>query len=308
MKTEFDFQRFAREHGIAISDRGKHARRGWIQTKCVFCSGHSGWHLGFNLKDHWFCCWRCGGHSVFNVVAQYMPGHSNSSVYKTIQEYSGRPILEQRKKKRKKAEIIRVPVKLPPGCGQMKKRHKEYLKGRGFDPDFLEETYDLRATGGLGPYRNRIIAPIYHKDVMVSYQGRDVTGKHALKYKACAQENEKRDHKHCLYANHLVPGSRVAICEGIVDVWKLGPGAVCTFGIKFKPAQVKALSKYDDAFILYDSGTETSEELQAAEQAEKLGTALSLVGVNVEIVELNGGDPGDLSIKEAKAVMKELGF
>lgn len=272
-----------------------------------FCTGHSGWHLGYNLAEHWFCCWRCGGHSIFNTLKQWFPGQADSYIWQLFNEYSGRPVVKQKKQK-KKAEIIRQPVKLPAGTGDLKKRHLRYLESRGLDPLETTKLFDLKATGTLGPYKNRIIAPIFYKNRMVSYQGRDVLGRHELKYKACAQKDERRDHKHCLYANHLVPGTSVVVCEGIVDVWKLGPGAVCTFGIKFKPPQVKLLSEYDDVFILYDSGTETSEERQAMEQAKKLATSLSLVGINTEIIELQEGDPGELTIDEAKGLMKELGF
>jgi len=309
MKKQFDFQRYCNDHGIPTVTTGKHSRPGWVQIECPFCSGNTGHHLGFKIaSSDWLCCWRCGGKSVFQFVEKTGRVASKRDVFTKIEEYTGGVIIRSKPIKRR-AKVIRTPVELPYSCGPLKKSHKQYLRSRGLDPAFLAEHYNVMGTGPLGEYKRRIIAPVYHKGRMVSYQGRDVTGKSPLPYKACAQDNERRDHKHCLYGlPHPDYDNQIVIVEGIFDVWKLGFGAMATFGIKFKHAQVKLISKYENAFILYDSGTASKIERQAAEQAERLQISLSLLGCNAEIVELDYGDPGELSSNDAQAVMSDLGF
>ena len=40
----FDAKQFLTDHHIPWDNQGKHARPGWIQIKCPYCSGHAGWH------------------------------------------------------------------------------------------------------------------------------------------------------------------------------------------------------------------------------------------------------------------------
>ena len=167
----------------------------------------------------------------------------------------------------------------------------------------LEKEWGLLGTGPVGPYKHRIIAPIHFRNELVSYQGRDITGKSPLRYKACSEKNEVMKHKHTLYGIDKVPGKRVVVVEGIADVWRLGPGAVATFGIKFTGSQINLLSEFEKVFIIFDSG-ETED--QAEEQSEILCDSLGCLGVDTEQIRLDGVDPGDMGQTEANNLMKSL--
>ena len=295
----FDADRFTHDNQIEIAGSdSKHYREGWINIPCPFCEGNPGYHLGYNTDSDYWNCHRCGWHSIEHVI-QALLNTSWDVAVKTAKTYGSRPSLW----KASEAVTKRTLVKLPTGTESMQKAHKQYLIDRNFDPDKLEEEWDLKGTGFIGPYKFRIIAPIYHKGVLVSYQGRDITNRSKLKYKACRAENEAIPHKHLLYGLNNAVGHSAVVVEGITDVWRLGRGAVATFGLEWSIEQAILLKTYPRVFIMYDFG-----EKQAIEQALKLGNILSSLGVSVELLTApdHEGDPADLSNKQAQALMEKI--
>jgi hypothetical protein len=98
----------------------------------------------------------------------------------------------------------------------------------------------------------------------------------------------------------------VVIVEGITDVWRLGYGAVCTFGIKFTPQQVRLLGNaFTNRFVLYDQ-----TEKQALRQGKKLAEQLSIYPGNTEYIEIKGvnakKDPAQYTNLFASKLMQSL--
>lgn len=186
----------------------------------------------------------------------------------------------------------------------MTDRHRQYLVNRKFVPELLERTFNLKGTGPVGDYLHRIILPIYLDRKMISFQGRDITGKceDHDKYRACAKVNEALDHKHSLYAIDLVPGDAAVVVEGAADVWRLGPGAVGTFGTGFtRIQQLLFRRRFKQAFMLFDP------EPIAMQKAEQCAYELAIIGIKVELIELDeADDPGNLKQDDADYIMREL--
>ena len=116
-----------------------------------------------------------------------------------IKQYGGiarRPV--------EKAKDPQKEFQFPSGCSDLSSSHKQYLSRRGFDPDKLEYEWDLLSTGPISKlegvnYKHRIITPIHWEGQQVSFQSRDVTGKHPKKYLACPKNRELIHHKEILY-------------------------------------------------------------------------------------------------------------
>lgn len=290
-----NFEKICRDHGIPhVTEGHKHCRPGWIQVVCPFCAGNPGYHLGFNEERAGFHCWRCGSKKTIEVLIKILR-ISGSQAFQILAKYKGSrrrvtnaPTFERRSK-----------VSYPMGTCELNPRAAAYLSKRKYNAESLQKIWGLRSTGPTGPYKFRIIAPIYQDGVLVSYQGRDYTNKQDPPYKACSQEDEVEDHKHCLYGLDLFEGDSVVVVEGIADVWRLGPGAVATFGIKFTNAQVSKLMKFKKVFIFFDS------DPQAIVQARKLAMILSAF-CEVEILVIENGDPGNMSQEKADKLMGEL--
>jgi len=295
----FAFIKFCETNSIPyISENHKHVRAGWIQITCPFCTGNPGYHLGYNTKEDYLNCWRCGFHSHIEVV-KALANCSDSQARRFLKDFKGRPI-EKKKKEKKSSELYSIP--LPGGCGPLNKMQRKYLLKRNFNPEKLEKKWKIVGSSSIGEFKFRIIIPIYFKGFLVSYQGRDVTEKSPIKYKACKDADNARNIKECLYGLDNVPSSSVVVCEGVTDVWRLGPGAVATFGIDFKTAQVELLKKFKRVFVLFD------DDPQAVRKAEDLAYQLDSLtkDVHVELIEIPEQDPADMKQKNADALMKDL--
>lgn len=293
----FDAEEFYTDFSIhTASATHKHSRQGWIQIECPFCTGNPGYHLGYNLASGFYSCWRCGGHSISEVVKEFT-GKNWSQVKELLKEYDTDIITTQHQGPIKRASRI----SLPKGSSPMKKPHKQYLRDRNFNALKLARIWGLKGTGPIGPYNYRIVAPITHNKRLVSYQARDYTGKSGLRYKACPQELEIMDHKHTLYGLDQCEGRQVVVVEGITDVWRMGPGAVCTFGIKWTTPQLSLLwERFERVYIMYD------DDPQAIVQAERMANELALFPkMSVELCFIKG-DPGDLNQSVADEYMGNL--
>jgi len=295
----FNPKQFLDDFGINNTQQGKHARAGWVQIRCPFCSGHSGWHGGFNIRKGYYNCWRCGWHSLQDTIMKllncdFFSAKTYLAKYNDLPESPqniGRPKIRHASK-----------ISYPSTCQPLGDLHKKYLQNRNFDPDELIIEWDLKGTSYIGDYKFRIIAPIYFQGQLVSYQGRDITGKQTAKYKACAIANETIHHKHILYGIDKAKGDSVIVVEGITDVWRLGSGSVATFGIEFTLSQVRLLKDRFQKFIIF-----FDNEGQAQIQADKLAALLSGFNRQVEMIDTES-DPGELSPQEAKQLKKELLF
>lgn len=298
-----DFDKLCRDRGIDISPKGgKHTRKGWINVSCPHCEGHDGFHLGYNAEKDYLKCWRCGWHRKEETIcALFRCTYAESK--SIIKKYYTRNSIPHDNE----IAIDRDYSKqmLPSGCGPMTRRHKAYLESRELDPDVVEPLWGLLGTGPVSDrgYSHRIIAPIRFDSQVVSWQGRDITDKSPLRYKACPRDCEIIQHQQLLYGFDLVRGDSIVIVEGIVDAWKLGPGAVATFGIEYSISQVRLLHPFKNRFIIFDS-----DEPTAQEKAESLAAELGLFSGEVEIIDLGEGDPGAMKISDAKSLMRELGM
>lgn len=291
----FDAQLCFLENGIPFHTSGyRQCRPGWIQIACPFCGGHP--HLGFNTEKGYFNCYSCGHKRNYQVLEAL--GFSN--IKKVLERYGNRRVRNVTKELRRAKKCI-----LPMSHDHPRRIHSEYLEGRGLNWKKIQNVWDISFTDQITEtgYAWRIVIPIYHDNRLISFQARAVDKKDTLRYRTCPANKEVKNVKETLYGIDKVAGDTVVVTEGVFDVWKLGPGAVCTFGIDYSIHQLRLLSeRFRRVFILFDW-----VDQQARDQAEKLAHELELLGSDAEVVELNGvKDPGELPLKDAKKIMEEL--
>ena len=292
-----DMAALFRDYGIATATQGeKTCSPGWINLQCCWCDD-GGKHLGWNIHGSYFNCWRCGGHRTDDTIVELLNIAEHEAVV-VLHRYNLRPgaVIEERRL------IVRPDECIVPGSSPLGLIHEAYLMKRGYDSDHLQQLWQLRGTGYAvqGTNKFRIMCPIYYDGRVVSWQGRDITGRSPLRWKSCAKELEVRDHKHCLGGEQLVPGDAVAIVEGFTDAWRLGPGAVCTFGTDYLIQQVSLLRHYKRRFHVLDSA---DKDPNAQAQADKLANMCSAFPGEDIIAELDTGDPGDMPQTEANYLM-----
>ena len=273
-----NIQKLYNSYGIkyaAESDR--HYREGWVNIPCPFCTGNAGNHLGYDLQNNYFKCWRCGYHSTYKVLMKLLdaPYHE---IKKIFYQYKGKGGDYQKQIKIK--TDFRTPSNLK--CILDNIYCFNYLHKRGFDPIDLQTKYDIKCTGPTSSLDNinfkfRIFIPIFYDNKMVSWQTRDCTDKSSLKYISCPSKREYIQHKTILYQTPL--SDLIVLCEGVFDVWKVenaGYPSTCTFGIGYKTEQLLELIKhYEKIIIFFDY------ERQAQQQANEIKNRLMFTGKKV---------------------------
>ena len=304
-----DFPRFAAtrfftDHRIPYYTEGfKQCKQGWIQIDCPFCTGNPGPHLGWNTRDAFFHCWRCGFKKNIEAI-QGLTLCTPSQAKAIAREYREMPGESPQIDQRPEIRVARrAEINLPSGTGPLNSAHRRYLTSRDFDPDELVSEWKIAGTGPVGDYKLRIIIPIYYEGKLVTYQGRAISKRSQLRYKACPKEDEARNIKTCLYGYDDAKEHAVAIVEGVTDAWRLGKGAVATFGITYTIAQLMLLKKFRRRFIVFDS-----TDPQASEQACKLSHDLCQLPGETMIVEIDEPDPASMSQGDADAMMEEFGL
>ena len=284
---------------------GRHYRDGWINTVCPFCSGHKGYHLGWNLDDNYFHCWRCGSHRTIPTISKLIK-LPEKEVKQILRQYK----IDVPKAKEPKVKIRRKAHRLPSNTEPLSARHKNYLIERGFNADYLEKKYGLLGTGPVSSldginYKFRIVAPICWLDSPVSFQARDITDRSKLKYITCPKDRELIFHKDILYMSGFQKDPSIpldiGICvEGITDVWRFGSYSFATFGIEYTHKQVRLIAKmFKRVAVIFD------DETQAIIQANKLVGELKFRGVDAWRVSIDG-DPGGMKQSEADSLVKTI--
>lgn len=286
----FDVVAFCRDYNVPYRMTGANVGAGWVGINCPFC-GDNNYHGG--LKGNAYTCWKCGTHSLFDLIKE-ITGERSKDIY---DKYNEEDIFKE-KIQRRQAEASSIIL---PGTTENPTARK-YLIKRKFDPDYLERKYKITYTGMTGDYKYRIIIPIFKDGQLVSFQGRDYTGKQEIRYKTLPIEKSVINAKHLLYNEDFVKSDVVGVCEGPFDAMRLGDGFVATLGTKVSEEQVRLLTKYKKVYIVFDP------EVEAQERAKNLADRVAVFGSKVYIVDTElDHDPGDMTEGEVKDLRSFIG-
>ena len=281
--------------------------RHWTHVNCPFCKNPVDTHFNggfFSLKPA-FNCFRCGVHSYYDAVSLVL-NISISETHKLLKSYDYIP-KETFEKKVAKDEHLDLPGY------HLEKKKKEYLRGRGFNTEYLESKFHIRGGGIAGEWSYRILIPIYFNHVLVSWTGRSILPKDVIKelgiprYKNLSIEQSVVNSKEIFFNLDNCNGKEVILVEGPMDVLKMGDDCICSLGTSVTREQELFLtSRFEKVYIAFDN------EPAAQEKAKHLGMNLSSAGMKVEVVNIcedfNKNDPGELTEEEVRQIKKELEF
>jgi len=274
--SEFNIREYLNSRGVPFFTEGGNTSESWISLQCPFCADRSN-HMGINEDGDFFSCWICKEKGSIAKLVMKLERCS----WDRARAITGIIIPKGMKIKQPGKVCI-----LPPEAGDLTDLHKSYLKvDRGFDPNEIIRKYGITGTGPTGDFAYRIIIPVYYRKKLVSFTGRDITGKQTLRYKACPVEESVVPCHHCLYWIDHARNTAIVV-EGPMDVWRIGDGAVALFGNEATPSQMLALSKFQRVFVLLDS--------DAWSYGTKLAKNLSTRNANVSLIQLDSGDPADM--------------
>jgi len=286
------FKDILQEYNIPIAPAGHHhAREGWIQIDCPYCGRDSqGWHMGYSIEGNFVNCWRCGSHRLINTVVE-ITGLSYREVKKLLDDLE----TEHFEREKPLGKLV-----LPTGIKDLHSAHKKYLYNRGFKWRKLVHVWKIFGIGIAPRLSWRIFIPIHYHGEVVSWTTRSISNNlKIVRYISAGENEEAMPHKELLYGEDFARHA-VIVVEGIFDVWRIGPGAVATFGSGYSQEQLERIAKYPTRAICFDS------EPEAQKRARKLVNDLSVFPGETYNVILDMKDAAEESKENIKRLRKEI--
>ena len=242
------------------------------------------------------CPLSVGDASSYQQLAEMVIGHKLVELRKAVLQ-EGQVVDLEKIRSTWPGEVVRID-KLP-------SNHlvHTYLSGRGFDPDLVGRFYNVHWCTKAARFicQDRMIIPIYHRKRMVGWQARaayDCDWKKSYIPKYYTAPGTPRRQILYNYGN-AVNYRTVIVVEGVTDVWRVGPQAVCTLGATMTIQQRSLLVrgfKQHNGVLLYDPDVFENANEKTREKLEQLiqdlGTKLNSGFCRVNLPE--GTDPGSL--------------
>jgi len=284
-----------KQYGVDYLLEGhEHCRKGWVQTDCPYCSKDwKHYRLGFNLTGKYFVCWACGPHRLADTLME-LTGVSFVEVKEILDTYE--PLLSQQTTR---PTIRRGKVVVPEGVGKLRQAHRDYLMKRGLNPKTIQTLWGVRGISFAKYLQWRLFIPIVYDGEMISWTTRSISKSAEKRYIAASEDDEKLPGKSVLYGEDFCRET-VIVCEGPVDVWKVGRGAVATMGTSYTQSQLLRLLRYPRRYICFDSTPEGQV------RADSLCEALMAFPGKTRKVILDAKDAGEASAKELRDLRKLL--
>lgn len=266
-----------------------HARAGWLQIDCPFCSkGSQRFRMG--LVGVHANCWSCGQHSLVKTLMEITDEsyHQLRTFVDDLPKGEGEStILDKGLKHRK--------LRLPNGVGKLLRLHKVYLRGRALDPHLLVQLWGIQGTGNNpGGISWAIFIPIIYQGSVVSWTCRSI-GKTGGRYTSASPDEESLNHKELLFGEDYCRHSCV-VCEGPISAMSIGPGAVATFGLTYTKAQLLRISRFPVRAICFDN------EPVAQQVARKLCRELEVFPGKTHNIKLSYKDANEVLCKKPKEI------
>lgn len=306
-----DYEAILNQLGVPFWTSGKNNVEGCLTIHCPCCPEDDpdpSRHGNLDPATGKYSCWRCKGSHPAVVIARAGRISVNAATELIRKNSVGENSVKEGPVTY--AETIKLP-----GSQKPSELHTKYLESRGLDVEELCFYHGIRFTGMMEKWEGvdwgyRVIIPVFDiKGKLVSFQGRGIFKQQDPRYLFPPKEKQVRDSKTLLYgANLCKPNNPLLVVEGVVDAWKLGPGAVCTFGSSVTKEQILEMSRWKKVFLAFD------HEPTAIGHARDVAKELSALGVEAYLVNTDFGlkedgevrDIGDLSIEDARNFKKSF--
>jgi len=263
-----------------------HVRDGWVGVDCPYCppsyGGKGKWKMGIEISSGRTNCWTCGGKNLIQVLSE-ISNSQYQSIKGLVSDIKFRRLIPTGIKS---YGVLQKPKDVKP----MEEVHREYLRNRNLNPESIERLWNVQGIGLSHQYKWRLFIPISLNGEEISWSTRSI-GNVPNKYISASPSQERIHFKNSLYGIDLVR-STIVITEGPSDVWNIGPGAVCTYGLNYTPQQVSLMIRFPHRVVCFDNSVD------AQRQASKLCVTLSMYQGRTTNVCLDAKDPGSADKRE----------
>ena len=263
-----------------------------IHDDCPF-EGCAGGKIYVNAKKGVGICFRCN--TTFSG-AKFVAAFEGVSYQRALAILGG----DETRYEALKYERPGIDEPWYPQVEALPERALNYLHDRGFDNAFIEGmrlsfcSVPTEAPDGKTWYtQNRIIIYVYdRKGNVISWQGRDITGKSSIKYLFQPGFKGAESLYNIERINKFEP---VIVVEGVMDAWgwmRAGyKNVVATWGKKISKKQIEALVELNpkQVYVAWDGDA----YYDRAEFSRNFGYLF-----DIKIVEMGGKDADELSPEE----------
>lgn len=293
----FNWETFLRQRHIPFAEPGdrtggKGAGRGHVVTRCPFCgSATTDYYMSISVEGKGWRCWRrpehCGVAPARLVAAllgcSIADAMSITGQHKHLPvDFLGAVMAHLAPKEKDKPRRLELPKEFRPITGsQTSALARNYLRQRGFSEqslDILRIEYDIRYCKS-GPYRKRIMFPVYYKKRLVTWTGRTISKNVNLRYHSLSTDPETAREEgyspaigpitdYLLWYDDLPEygADTIIITEGPFDALKLnvlgrpyGVCSTCLFTNKISKPQIellyRLLPRFKHRYLMLDVGT-----------------------------------------------------
>ena len=134
----------------------------------------------------------------------------------------------------------------------------------------LERKYGIGCFKPESIYRFRLFIPVYFNGQLVTFTTRSYNDKVTPKYLHCPKRTSSLFAKETLYNLDNAKDGTAIVVEGPIDAWRIGDGAVATFGVIYTQKQIKLLrERFKRVFIMYDADAQEQADATARAVREK---------------------------------------
>ena len=301
----FNAEKFLNDCGISYRSRGINVPRNAVNICCIYC-GETRYHLVINKRKPFSSCWVCGKYvSTVELVKDILKcswADARKIVYGTkhiLFSYDGATY-----DKPERAKICRLPKYVKPvledivNPNMIRENAKRYLFFKRHISVQRVQQFNLHYGYG-GGQAYRIVIPMYFGGQLMTYTGRDFTGRSELRYKACKTEDCILLPTEFLYGLDEFEGRSAVVVEGAFDRIIMGNGAMAASTNRLSAKQKSMLSNLDleELVFVLDPG--------AFDKAEELAEYFRPVVNKVKAVRLTKGDPAKLGFAVVKKKIQE---
>lgn len=215
-------------------------RRGWLKGDCPMCGSSD--KYGVNVSQNRTNCFKCGFHErpIFAVKTIENLG-SLPEVHKLLGDFSGLEFKEFKVEKleRKKVNLPESFRSLHDVESDLGKRAVKYLKGRGFDINYLASKG--WGYGTTGEYFGYIIMPYFERGEVVYYSTRKFLGP-GPKFNNPNLEDFGIGKSQLIYnRDSLFIYDRIFVVESITNAETIGDSAIGLGGKKISNYQYQMI-------------------------------------------------------------------
>lgn len=234
-----------RLYSYAVKTLGlREYRRGWLKGVCPECGRQD--KFGFNISNNRTNCFVCGYHpSPIRLVMDMEGLGSYIEVKKFLGTYEGRTYLEPVIERIERIDTV-LPdgyINLAIGNKRLGRTARNYIKGRGFDPE--EMALKGWGYGTQGEYFGYIIIPFYIGGNLIYYNARRFMGS-GPKYRNPKIEDFGLGKSLIMYnSDALALYKTIYLVEGAINAETMGDEGVATGGKKISHYQISMIQKSD---------------------------------------------------------------